>query len=106
MVSCNVTKLVLHIGRMSWHRDRLRYKMRQGGLTVLDGDSGDVRARWLVFASLQELGRRATSRACWGGNVISDDEVVEVHGVRSRDILLGIFSQLGYAAGSIPTGSL
>ena len=88
VVPRNISKLVLVVGRMSRDRDRLRNEVGERGLAVFDGDGGDVRARWLVLASLRELGRRATGGASGSLYVVSDEEVVEVHGVRGRDVLL------------------
>lgn len=106
VVPRDVSKLVLNIGRVGRDRDRLRNEVGERGLAVFDGDGGDVRARWLVLASLRELGRGATGGASRSRDVVSDEEVVEVHGVRGREALLRGFSQLGDAARSIPTGPL
>lgn len=89
VVPCDVPELVLNIGRMSRDRDRLGYEVRERGLAVFDGDGGNVRAHRPVFASFRELGRRAVGGAGGSRNVVSDEEVVEVHWVRGRDVVLG-----------------
>lgn len=62
--------------------------MRERGLAVFDWDGGNMRARWPVLASLRKLGRRAVGRAGGSCDVISDEKVVQVHGIRGRDVLL------------------
>lgn len=96
---CDITELVLCVRSMGgdWHR--LRNEVGKRGLAVLDRNSVGLWSGLLILALLGQLGRRAGSEACRRGDVVRNNEVVDVHGLRRGNVLFRILPQLSDAAG-------
>lgn len=97
----DISELMLSIGSVSRDRHRLRDEMRKRRLAVLDRDGVYARPRRLVLALLRKLRRGAGGETGRGRDAVSDNEVVEVHGLRRGYVLLGRLAQLGDATGGV-----
>jgi len=102
-MSGNIAKLILH----SLGRYRLRNKvlLRSGLLARLDGDGRSGRRAGSLLFVLESITRLVEGHARRRGDIVSDDEVVQVHRVRLRYVLLRCLPQLRNATRGIERSS-